>query len=345
MPTACIIRENARVNLSSESLQVTVFDPDKGKNTNLRSIQIRDVDRIIIGESTQLSSAAQARLLRQQIPIAILSHGGRFLGATHPPVPAHGHFRRHLYQRTTEGEYSAHITRTLLHAKLYNQRRCIQRIKLARKQADKITPDQITDIDATITWLGHMMDKLHKTSAVDELRGYEGAATARYFQTWAAFLPAAFPFEKRTRRPPLNPVNACLSYGSSLLYGETTALLWAHGIDPAAGFLHTVENGRWSLALDLMEPFRPCIIEALTLDLFSRSILDQECFQPHNNGIHLNSHGRPKFHLQYEKRLQRQFHSEATQTRTNLRSEIERTITTFKSSITKPEIFSPFRMN
>ena len=93
--------------------------------------------------------------------------------------------------------------------------------------------------------------------SIEELRGGEGTTSARYFALWASFLHDAFLFVHRSRRPALNPVNACISFGSTLLYNEMAAFLHAHGLNPAPGLLHATENGRWSLALDLMEPFRP----------------------------------------------------------------------------------------
>ena len=119
------------------------------------------------------------------------------------------------------------------------------------------------EVKAALTWLDSLFASLKQVGNVDELRGYEGAATARYFQAWAVFLPESYPFERRSKRPPLNPVNACISFGATLVYSEVVAYLHAHGLDPSLGLLHATENGRWSLALDLMEPFRPVVVEAL----------------------------------------------------------------------------------
>jgi CRISPR-associated protein Cas1 len=107
--------------------------------------------------------------------------------------------------------------------------------------------------------LDGLFASVSRSQTIDELRGYEGASTARYFQAWAAFLPEAFPFERRSTHPPLNPVNACISFGATLVYNEMVAFIHAHGLDPSLGLLHSTEDGRWSLALDLIEPFSaPC---------------------------------------------------------------------------------------
>ena len=99
-------------------------------------------------------------------------------------------------------------------------------------------------------------------------------------------------------------MNACLSYLSALVYGELLTACSLRGLDPALGCLHGAEDGRWSLPLDLMEPFRPALTEALTLRLFSHRILQQRHFEAHDSGVWLNPEGRRTLILHYEQRLQ-----------------------------------------
>jgi CRISPR-associated protein Cas1 len=109
--------------------------------------------------------------------------------------------------------------------------------------------------------------------------------------------------------------------------------------------LHATEDGRWSLALDLMEPFRPVLVEALALDLFSHQILNEKHFEPKNGGVYLNEEGRKKFILQYERRMERQFLSEAVGHRTTLRQQLENQAVMFKTSLEKRDAFEPFLIN
>jgi CRISPR-associated protein Cas1 len=222
-------------------------------------------------------------------------------------------------------------------AKLYNQRRVLQRLAASREEN--------AEVKATLDWLDSLFASLKQASNVDELRGYEGASTARYFQAWAVFLPASFPFVRRSKRPPLNPVNACISFGATLVYTEVVAFIHAHGLDPSLGLLHSTEDGRWSLALDLMEPFRPVVVEALALDLFNHQILNEKHFEPKNGGIYLNEGGRQKFILQYERRMERQFLSESAGHRTTLRQQLENQAVMFKSALDKRDAFEPFLIN
>jgi CRISPR-associated protein Cas1 len=163
--------------------------------------------------------------------------------------------------------------------------------------------------------------------------------------SWAKFLPEEFPFERRSTRPPLNAVNACISFGATLIYQEMVSFIHAHGLDPALGLLHATEDGRWALALDLIEPFRPALIEALTLDLFSHDMLRAGHFEHKHGGVYLNEEGRKKFLLQYERRMERQFMSECAGHRTSLRQQLEAQAVQYKAALESPEKFEPFLMN
>jgi CRISPR-associated protein Cas1 len=109
--------------------------------------------------------------------------------------------------------------------------------------------------------------------------------------------------------------------------------------------LHRTEDGRWSLALDLMEPFRPVLVEALALDLFSHQILRTEHFEPKHGGVYLSAEGRRRYFLQYERRMERQFNSEYAGHRTTLRQQLEQQAVMYKASLEIPEKFEPFLMN
>lgn len=345
MPTACVLRDHCRVSLESERLVV------RGKPSNekegqrgeviLREIPLRDVERVIADESTRFSGEALGALLRESIPVSLMGWNGEFLGGFLPAAKAHGLSRLRQYQRSCDTAFALRIARELITARLYNQRRVLQRVSSNRGS------DVMRRVGPDLDWLDACFHSIRKVGGVDELRGIEGASTARYFKCWATFLPDTFPFERRSTRPPLNPVNACISYGATLLYQETLTAIHARGLDPALGLLHATENGRWSLALDLMEPFRPCLVEALALDMFSHQILSEAHFEPRNGGVYLNAEGRRRFHLQYERRMDRQFLSELRGHRTTLRQEVERHAVLYKSALEDPEekAFEPFVMN
>ena len=362
MPTACITLPNCSIHLKSERLEVWGRDESRDKEGVLREIPIRDLDRLILIESVQITSAALAELLRASIPVNLLGWSGQFLGGFLPATNAHGLARLRQYRQTLDSGFALQMAGRIVTAKLYNQRRVLQRLALSRRSNPAEEPEHAgsseaetsgggtvtkapAEIDATLLWLDNLFTGVSRSTTIDELRGYEGAATARYFHAWAQFLPEEFPFERRSTRPPFNPVNACISFGATLLYNEAVAFIHAHGLDPALGLLHTTEDGRWSLALDLIEPFRPVFIEALTLDLFSHQILGVSHFVSKDGGVYLNDNGRKKFLLQYERRMERQFMSECAGHRTTLRQQLEQQAVMFKTALETPEKFEPFLMN
>jgi CRISPR-associated protein Cas1 len=372
MPTACIIQPHCRVSLKSERLEVFGRNEATDRDEVLREIPIRDLDRLILSESVQLTSPALAALLRANIPVNVLAWNGQFLGGFLPAQNDHGLARLRQYRQTLDPAFGLQMAGRIVTAKIYNQRRVLQRLDASRtselRTADcelrienPSAPEPAQPASAqsaicnlqstiptpqsTLAWLDALFASLKRSQTIDELRGYEGASTARYFQAWASFLPEGFPFERRSTRPPLNAVNACISFGATLLYSEAVAFIHAHGLDPALGLLHATEDGRWSLALDLMEPFRPVLVEALALDLFSHQILNAEHFEPRNGGVYLNDEGRKKFLLQYERRMERQFLSECVEHRTNLRQQLEQQAVMYKAALEEAAKFEPFLMN
>lgn len=364
MPTACINQSDVRIHLKGERLEVYGRNPESERDEVLREIPLRDLDRLIISESVHLTSPALAAVLRGGVAVQVFSWSGQFLGGFLPAQNRHGLSRLLQYRRTLDPEFALQIAGRIITAKLYNQRRVVQRLAASRNydlgvmnsdlkpapegEAAESKPEIInhnSEIKNTLQWLDALFAPLKGCQTIDELRGYEGAATARYFQAWASFLPKEFPFERRSKRPPLNPVNACISFGSTILFNESVAFSHARGIDPALGTLHSTEDGRWSLALDLIEPFRPVLVEALALDLFSHQILNEKHFEPKNGGVYLNEEGRKKFFLQYERRMERQFLSESTGHRTTLRQQLENQSVMFKSALENLDRFEPFLMN
>lgn len=335
MPTACLSTPGCHVRLHSERLQIHGKD-DEGKPTVLREIPLRDLDRLLAVEGTQISGEALAALLRAEIPVALLGWNGRCLGAFHPVGPAHGAWRIRQYRASLDPAFCLAVAGRLVAAKIYNQRRVVQRLA-ANRGSDEAA--------ASLARLEALLKSAYRSETIETLMGYEGAASACYFPAWARFLPDEFPFERRSTRPPLNPVNACISFGGTLLYQEFVAALHARGLDPALGLLHATEDGRWSLALDLMEPFRPVLVEALALDLFSHQILNHRHFRPHDGGVYLDDEGRAKFIVQYERRMERQFMSEFAGHRTTLRQQLEDSVARLKRSLEDPSAFEAFVMN
>ena len=342
MPVVWINRPQAVVRLHSARILIEYKEEDRDIQ---REIPLHDVEGLVVWEGAHLSSAVLWELAARAIPLTLVNGLGQWQGSLLPAAPAHGQWRCKHHARLLEKDFPIAISAAIVAAKCANQKRVLQRLRAGREANAPASPAELAAHEEDLRVIEAAANSCLKCDEVDSIRGMEGAATARYFAAWARFLPAEFPFERRSRRPPHNPVNACLSFAATMLQQEMVAALAGIGLDPALGCLHTVEDGRWSLALDLLEPFRPALIEALVLDLFSRAMLNQSHFHPQKGGIYLNREGRSKLILQYERRVERDFLSEHTGMRTSLRAQIHEQARMFKAALEDIDAFKPFRMN
>ena len=141
-------------------------------------------------------------------------------------------------------------------------------------------------------------------ATIDSLRGIEGTAAARYFESLAGMVPPAFMFDGRSRRPPRDPVNALLSFGYVLVGHELQALLDGMGFDPYLGFYHQIDYGRPSLALDLLEEFRAALVDRFSTGLLNLGIFRPEDFgETREKGVVLGREAMKTWFACYEKEL------------------------------------------
>lgn len=335
MPIAYLETPYVRVKLHSERLVVLAPKKAQAPTNVLREIPLLGLDRVIISEHVQITTEAVAALLRRGIPLHYLDYRGGLLGQTHPDVEANAEWRLTQYRQNQDTEFSLRIARTIIATKIHNQRRLLQKADAYR---DRCADEELNRFCALQT-------QAETATTIGSLRGTEGAASALYFQLWSRYLPKEFPFERRTAHPPLNPVNACISFTATLVYHAMICAIRCAGLDPGLGHLHVPENGRSSLALDLMEPFRPALVEALTLRMFTLSMLKPGDFEPHAGGVYLKAEPRGKLISEYERRLERTFVSAQLGHRTSLRQQIAEQAVGYKTALNRPESFKPFRLN
>ncbi len=335
---AWIETPQARLRLESERLIVTLPATDLAAEI-VTEIPLAELDRVILTEEAHITTPALCALMHRGISVLFHTAHGLPLGACQNAEPRQGRTRLLQYERSLDANYTMVMVRRLLESKISNQRRLLQRLTSSRKAAAP------ADAQRTVDLLAALQQQLGAATGVEMQRGTEGAASACYWKAWAAFLPDAFPFECRSAHPPLNAVNAVISYLSTLVYGECLAACHRRGLDAALGYLHPAQDGRWSLPCDLMEPFRPALVEPLTLRLFNHRVLRTEHFEPQNGGIYLTLTGRRLLLEQYEKRLRARFLLDHSSQRTSLRDQIDATTLSWKLALTDASTFTPFLMN
>jgi len=334
MPVVYLTTPGTHASLISERLHIEY--PDSQPALAARDIPLHDVDHIVLDTRTSITPAVMGECLQRAIPIVIVGGHHQVIGVCQAPS-LHGSIRLAHYQIMTDAGFGLAIASTLIEAKIANSRRMLQRLAANR---------QIAAPAAALATMENAATTALSATSLDAIRGCEGTAASRYFDALAAFFPTDAPFERRSRRPPHNAANALLSFGYTLLTAEISTGLHASGLDPALGFLHEPDDGRPSLALDLIEPLRAPIADALALDLLNHlTVRPEEHFEPKDGGIYLNRDGRRRFYVGYERRMERPFTSEQSGERTTLRREIQRQIHSMKRAIREREPFEPFLMN
>ena len=190
----------------------------------------------------------------------------------------------------------------VVRAKLRRQQRALQRMQGARPDARKPLFDALQTLAAILAGLGFAsaLDTAPDTPTLDSLRGREGAAARAYFGGLAGVMPPALGFAGRNRRPPKDPVNACLSLGYTLLHAQAVQSCTVAGLDPLLGFYHRPAIGRESLASDLIEPLRPALDEWVWQLLRDRT-LREEHFTLDKGACLLGKAGREAFYAGWEK--------------------------------------------
>jgi CRISP-associated protein Cas1 len=251
-----------------------------------------------------LSQALMAFCLEQGITITHLSQSGRFLARIEGPVSGNVLLRRAQYRSADDADTAAQIVRAIVIAKCVNQRSVVRRT--LRDHAANLCPETCAALEFAEARLTDIGRRAERPARIEELRGLEGEAAAVYFGVFNHLILSddrGFRFTSRSRRPPLDPVNALLSFVYTLLVHDCRGALETVGLDPAAGFLHALRPGRPSLALDLMEEFRPNVADRLVLSLINRGQIGASAFRWMERGaVLLTETGRKDVLMAWQER-------------------------------------------
>lgn len=238
--------------------------------TRLR-LPAHTLDGVVCFGQVSMSPALMAHLAECGASVSFLSESGRFLARVVGPTHGNVLLRREQYRRADDPAATVQLARMVLTGKLHNSRAALRRS--AREHPDR---PEVERIAAAAEVMDRGLDRLQRIDDLELLRGMEGDAANAYFGAFSGMLlrtEAEFAFNGRNRRPPLDPVNCLLSFLYTLLAHDVRSALESVGLDPQVGYLHRDRPGRPSLALDLMEEFRPALADRLTLSLLNRGML------------------------------------------------------------------------
>jgi CRISPR-associated protein Cas1 len=227
------------------------------------------LDQLLLFGNIEITPSAMNQLMRNNIDTVFLTRYGRYLGRLQPPESKNVFLHKKQYLLLDNSLFGLRMARSIVAGKLSNMATLLLRIKRTRKQSYAGTlADRIRDL----------LSKLAAAENIDSIRGYEGRGSAIFFEGLRYGFISPHNFNKRVRRPPTDPVNSVLSLLYTFLMNRVYAAVRIAGLDPYPGFLHAIDYGRYSLALDLMEEFRSIIADTLTLSLFNLQILQKEDF-------------------------------------------------------------------
>jgi CRISPR-associated protein Cas1 len=265
----------------------------------LMEVPCLKLETVLIYGNVQVTSQAMVELLQHGIELAIFSRTGKLWGQMTPPKARNIVLRMRQYELERSEEFCLRFARSVVRGKISNAVTVLRRYRANHPAAFPLSI--VEDLEARLS-------RIDTSPSLDILRGVEGSAAATYFMAFAAMVPRELGFSGRQRRPPRDPVNALLSFGYVLVGNELQSLLDGIGFDPYIGFFHQVDYGRPSLALDLVEEFRPALVDRLTTSLLNREILDRRHFEiMPEGGLYLDREGKRRYFTEYEKEMNAPF--------------------------------------
>lgn len=275
-----------RVGLDGEVLSIR---PPDGEPAEAR---LPNTSQVCLMGNVQISTQAIRALLDRGIPISYFSTGGYFLGRTIGHDSNNVELRIAQYRGADDPATCLRLARGWIASKIRNCR------TLLRRNHDQPDPVVLGELE-------QLAKKAEQASAIESLLGVEGAAARTYFGAFSGMLNAdlGFEIEGRNRRPPRDPVNALLSLAYAVLAKDLTVAASAVGLDPLRGFYHQPRFGRPSLALDLMEEFRPLVCDSTVIASINQGIVGVDDFARHPTGVSLHPAARRRFLLAYERRM------------------------------------------
>ncbi len=285
--------QTAGTKVGRSGAELVIETRDKEKH----SVRIADTSQVVLLGAVQISTQAVQDLCQREIPIVYMSSGGWFYGMTHGMDHKNVELRRRQFAAAANDEQCLAIARRLVAIKVRNTR------TIVRRNAS-VTPVR------TLQRLKELVTATERVESIESLLGIEGTAARVYFDAYSEMLRGpsengamTFDFDGRNRRPPRDPVNALLSFGYSMLAKDLTIVLQAVGFDPYLGFYHQPRYGRPALALDVMEEFRPLIVDSVVLSAINTGVVRISDFIRRGGAVTLTPAGRTKFIRAYERRM------------------------------------------
>ena len=284
---------DAYLMLDGETVVVRKEDKAAGKNVTAMRLPLHNLEAIVCFNYQGVSPALMGACAERNIDLCFLTPNGRFLARVVGRVRGNVLLRKRQYEISEDEADSTRIAQSFLIGKIANCRKVLERA--IRDHAMLVNVEALGQAS---TSLRETIKQLPECACTSDLIGFEGSAAKTYFGVFDQLIlqqKRDFDFRERSRRPPLDKMNALLSFLYTLLTNETASALEAVGLDPYVGFLHQDRPGRPSLALDVMEELRPVFADRLALSLVNRKQVSGKGFvEKENGGILMDDETRKK---------------------------------------------------
>ncbi len=274
--TLYIINPDQYLSLDGENVVV------KSNNEVVGRVPFLNLDGIVTFGYTGASPRLMEACAKHNVPLTFLSPSGKFLARVIGETKGNVVLRKSQYQKSEDEQESLNIAKNCILGKVFNSRWVLERA--VRDHPMQIDCEKVKHASVL---LKNSLDYIKNSSSLDELRGFEGEAASIYFSVFNELIlqqKSDFVFSGRNRRPPLDAVNALLSFVYTLLCSMVQSWLESAGLDPYVGFLHRDRPGRASLALDMMEELRPVLADRFVLSLINKRMISIKGFCQKESG-------------------------------------------------------------
>ncbi|MBM3984051.1 MAG: CRISPR-associated endonuclease Cas1, partial [Planctomycetes bacterium] len=284
----------SKVGKSSEHLVIKKDGKETGR------VPLHAVRQVVVCGNVQVSTQALETMAENEIGVSYVTGHGRFIGAFVPAPAKNVSLREAQFRQFGDPAVCLELAKTVVRAKLANQRTLLMRSLRGDEEARG-------SHEYGAKGLNGLLGRVDDQTSVESVLGIEGQGAALYFGEFGRFLKPlpdgkGFDFTTRNRRPPRDPVNALLSFAYAMLARDCFSAVCTVGFDPYKGFFHQGRHGKPSLALDLMEEFRPVIADSVVLTLINNESLSKGDFIMWRGACNLTEAGRRAFFAAYEKR-------------------------------------------
>lgn len=303
-------------------------------------IPIREVERILLFGSVQVSTAAMSTCTEQHIPVMLLSQMGDYKGHLWSAESPDLVVETAQFERRQDEAFKCEMARAMVTGKLMNSKQLL--LRLRRKDSHPMVLGAILRLSDTVDTLAKLGDVL----TLEQIRGYEGFGAAQYFAALNQLIRnPGFSLPQRAFHPPPDPMNSLLSFGYTLLFNNVFSLLITEGLNPYLGNLHGAERTKAYLAFDLMEEFRSPVVDTLVMKLVNQKEIRPTDFTwpTDKGGVYLTGGARRVFLKRFEERLSMKASHPDVQAKVSYRRIIQLQVKRYVLSLLGNQPYEAFR--